>query len=113
MSIHGPAHYALEKLAQTADFLAVGEGDVRSRLAAAFSIFAYLKVDDFPEHLRKDFEWVIVQLTRFGPRYDHQGKQVEGSVDHTMHRIQNRTGRKIAARLVYLYHEIESHVYPR
>jgi len=111
--IHPGASYAYEKLLVALDSLAAGTGDVRERLLHAYECFPMLKPADFPEHLRADFQWVMDQLTRFGPRYHENGKLAQGSVEHTMRRIQNRRGARIARKIVHLYHELDGYLHDR
>jgi hypothetical protein len=95
------------------DSLATGAGDVRERILTAYSSFHPLKESDFPEHLREDYKWVMAQLTKYGPVYDHNGNVRVGSVENTLRHIKNSTGVKIANKLLFLYHELNSYVYPR
>lgn len=88
-----------EKLYVGVQTLAVGPGDVRSRLLGAFMSFHTLRVEDFPLELQRDWKWVMMKVTRFGPIYDHKGNVRKGSVEHTMERIHNSTGAKIARRI--------------
>lgn len=99
------SYYALEKLNQAVRLLAIGEGDVRSRLNEAYLVFHPVQERDFPDHLKKDWMWICEQLTRFEPPYEGRGR-----VEYTLSKIQNRTGRKIAERIVTLYHELESYL---
>ena len=93
-SVNERVHLAVETLA-------TGPGDVRSRLKSAGITLAPLRAREFPEELRKDFEWIMEQLTR----YDPVGS--EGSIEATMKRIQNSTGEKIAKRLFALYGKVQ------
>lgn len=111
--IHGPAHYALEKFFMATHSLAVGPGDVRERLCSAYQSFCTLTQEDFPEPLRADWHWIMQQLTRFGPRYDHDGRVQRGAVEETMRRIKKATGVRIAEKVVHVYHQLEHHVDPR
>jgi len=74
--------HALAKLSLAICELAIGPGDVRSRLLAAALALGGLMPKDFPEHLRPDFEWVEKMLTRAGP------------IPITLAKMQNRTGRQ-------------------
>lgn len=79
--------------------LATGKGDVRGRLLGAFMSLHTLDEEDFPEELKKDWVWIIKQLTKFGPVLDHKGEVRRGSVENTMSKIKNTTGSKIAGRI--------------
>lgn len=93
----GSPYYALEKLGLAVDALAVGEGDVRSRLSAAYMEMVAVSTRDFPEPLRAEFEDIKYQLTKHPKRYDD-----DSAIHHTLSRMQNRTGSKIAQRIVEL-----------
>jgi len=92
-------HYAQEKLYVAIRSLATGQGDVRARLVDAFMTFHTLKVDDFPPKYREDWKWIQNQLTKHGPIYDYKGRVYKGSVENTMSKIKNSTGRKIATKI--------------
>jgi hypothetical protein len=106
----GDSNYALEKLSLAVHDLAVGQGDVRRRLKNAYLEFHPVSKDDFPPHLRDDWDWIIKQLTRFGPIRHADGKVIIGAVDNTMSRIKNSTGTKIAEKIVALQSELEDYV---
>jgi len=99
--------YADEKLSRAVRLLAVLPGDVRSRLLHAFMEFHPLKEADFPPKLQKHYRWVMKQLTKRGPVFDHKGEVYRGSVEHTLSHIRNSTGAKIAERLVMLHDGVE------
>lgn len=104
----GSPGYALEKLSIALRSLATGAGDVRNRLRSAYLTFHPVKERDFPPHLQADWRWVMAQLTRFGPIMNHKGEVGTGSVDHTLSRIKNSTGTKIAEKIFDLHTELES-----
>lgn len=113
MTFHGPAQYAHQLLSQTVDTLATGAGDVRSRLWEAYSVFHPLTPKHFPEPLRKDFEWVMKQLTKREPYINSEGEIQKGSVQVSLQHMRNSTGIKIAKKLLQLHYAIDSHVNPR
>jgi hypothetical protein len=82
--------------------LAIGEGDVRGRLRSAFKPLRMLREEEVPIEMRSDFLWVMRQLTRLGPEVGPDGTMYKTAVDHTMSRIRNITGRKIAERIYKL-----------
>jgi uncharacterized protein YjbJ (UPF0337 family) len=106
----GSPGYALEKLSTAVHSLAVGKGDVRNRLRGAFMSFHPVQESDFPEHLKAKWRWIKGELTKFGPIVDDDGKVVDGSVDHTLSRIKNSTGRRIAEAIVSLQSELDSYL---
>ena len=113
MAFHGPAQYADQLLSQTVVTLATAPGDVRSRLWQAYSTFHPLTPEHFPEHLRKDFEWVMNQLTKRQPYINYEGRVQEGSVEVSLKHMRNSTGTKIAEKLVQLQYAIDRYVNPR
>jgi hypothetical protein len=99
--------YALEKLSSAVYYLAIGGGNIRSRLKTAYLEFHPVSVDDFPLHLQSDWKWIIAQLTRLGPVRDEDGVIRFGAIDHTLSKIRNSTGSEIAQRIVSLQSELE------
>ena len=86
--------------------LAVGEGDVRDRLRGAYRYLQMLSEKDVPPHLRNEWASILKTLTRFGPEVDSDGTVYRKSIDHTLSRIRNSTGRKIAERIWVLTREL-------
>jgi hypothetical protein len=113
MALHGPAQYAHQLLSRAVDTLATAPGDVRSRLLQAYSAFHPLTPEHFPEPLRKDFEWVIKQLTKREPFRNHEGQIQKSSVQVSLQHMRNSTGVKIAEKLLHLHYAIDRHVNPR
>jgi hypothetical protein len=111
--MNGPAFYASQNMLKALYSLATGPGDVRKRLLTAYGNFWVLTEDHFPEHLRADFRFVMKELRKFGPVYDRDGNMVRDAVEETLQRIKNRTGVKIANKLVHLYFELEGYLNKR
>ena len=101
--------YAHAKLRETIYSLAIGSGDVRKRLAQSYLVFFTLKEEDFPEELQSSWEWVQKELKRFGPIKRDDGSIFRGSVENTCSKIKNKTGVKIAKRLLEMYTFLESY----
>lgn len=99
---HHPYRYTVEKLTNTLECLATHPGDARERLTAAFHSFQTLRRDDFPNENRKDWDWVLEELTRYGP-FLHKGKVWRGSVENTMPHIRKASAAKIAKKIYELY----------
>lgn len=99
--------YIIEKLTNAMEALALGAGDIRSRLITAHRCMCTLRKDDFPSHLQADWDWIKQQLTRYGPIVGPSG-QIRSSVENTMNKIQNRTGVKIAERILKLYWSVSN-----
>ncbi len=113
MTFHGPAQYAHQLLSRAVDTLATAPGDVRSRLLQAYSGFHPLTPDHFPEPLRKDFEWVIKQLTKREPYINNKGQVQKGSVQVTLEHMRNSSGVKIAEKLLQLHYAVDTYVNSR
>ena len=97
-------NYAREKLFGAIANLALGPGDIRSRLWDAYTEMHPLREDDFPEELRADWHWIDTQLTKYEPRNEYE-REI-GQVQTTLMRIKRKTGVKIAERIYYLYEQI-------
>lgn len=96
------AKSVVERVYFSVNQLAVGEGDVRSRLKVAGFTLAALQERDFPLELREDFRWVMEQLTR------HKSDGRTGAIEATMYRIKNSTGAKIATRILHIYSKLQA-----
>lgn len=106
----GDPGYALEKLSAGTHALAVGRGDVRDRLRAAYLEFYPVQERDFPDHLKEKWRWIKSELTKFKSVTDESGKVLQGAADHTLSRIKNSTGQQIAEAIVSLQSELENHL---
>lgn len=95
------AESVIERVHLAIETLATGPGDVRSRLKRAGITLTPLQVREFPEELRREFQWIMEQLTR------HDPVRSEGRIEATMSRIQNSTGEMIAKRLFALYSKLQ------
>ena len=95
--------YAKEKLNTAVQLLAKGKGDVRSRLFSAYLEFHTLAEDDLPEEFRESWKWIISKLTKNEPSRDYKGDIIEGSVQQSLKHMQNRTGAKIADRILEIH----------
>lgn len=98
------ALYALEKFSDAVRTLAVGPGDVRSRLLTAFLGFHTVREEDLPRPLRRDFRWIERMLTRSAPRWKDEGR-----VQASLAQMQNRTGARIARKIVELQEALRIH----
>jgi len=92
--------YVEQQLRETIYSLATGPGDIRQRLAQSFQGFFILKKEQFPKELQADWEWVRTELTKFGPIKRDNGSIFRGSVEHTCSKIKNKTGVKIAKKIL-------------
>jgi len=91
------AVFAFGKISKAVYFLVTGPGDVRSRLRSAYLPLTFVHNDMIPTELRKHFEWVMAMLNRRQPRFPW-----EDSLDTTLGSMQNRTGTRIAERIMYI-----------
>jgi hypothetical protein len=98
--------YTVEKLTTAISVFVLHPGDARARLNDAFLSFHTLQDKDFPPHLLKKWQWVMFEITKFGPLLNHKGDVWRGSVEHTMSRIHNKTASKIIKVIYELYWEV-------
>ena len=99
-------NYIREKFDISIEQLATGKGNVRERLKTAYMNFHTLHKDDFPLALQKDWEWIVNQMTKFGPVLEEDESILQGSGEITIHRIKNLTAEEIAQRIFMLYREM-------
>ena len=99
--------YTYEKLLQAERSLALGEGDMRSRLSSAFLCFHTLMETDFPEDLKPEYRWIMSKLTAREPYYDYEGKVQVGSVARSCQSMRNKTAASIDERLLHLKDKIK------
>lgn len=96
--------YAHGKFLEAIELLATGPDDVKRRLYAAyFAIWPAVQEDDLPPNIRGDFRWVMAQLTKRGPVYNHRGKVISSDVNESLLRMRRVTGVKIAKRLLHIF----------
>ena len=110
--MNGDSGYALQKLELAALDLAVGPGDIRSRLKDVYINHLHvINENDFPDSLKREWKNILKALTKKGPILDADGEVFTGSVDNTLRRMWNKTGVKIAKNILELkdklrgYHE--------
>lgn len=89
--------YAMGKFREAVRDMAVGAGDVRERLRAAWLTIYMVEADDLPVPLRQHLTWVQGQLTKCEARH-----RFEGAVDATVNKMRRSTGVKIAERILAL-----------
>ena len=101
---------ALRKLEEALHVLAVGHGDVRSRLADAWLNLGQLTERDFPPDLQPMFQSVERRMTARQPDPNDSIQSRKGSVKYTMENIQNRSASKIAQDVWALWEEVRRRV---
>ena len=87
--------------------LAVGEGDVRQRLKGAYRQLRMLREDEVPEDQRKEWASILNILVKRGPIRGPNGEVYKGALEHTLDRMKNVSGRRIAERVYSLVRSIE------
>jgi hypothetical protein len=95
-----------EKLRATVYRLAVAEGNVRERLKGAHWYLRQLAPEDLPPDHREEFADILHELTWRGTERGPDGYVWRSAIDHTLARMRNGTGRRIAERLAALSHSI-------
>src|SRR5690606_41936515 len=79
--------------------LAVGEGDVRQRLRGAYRQLRMLREDEVPESHRKEWARILSLLVKRGPVRGPSGEVYKDALNHTIDRMRNTSGRKIAEQI--------------
>lgn len=102
--------YIVEKLTNALTCLATHPGDARKRVTAAYNCIQSLQETDFPPDCRKDWNWVLAELTKCGPLRSHSGEVVRGAVENTMLHRRNKTAAKIATKIYSLYWKLSSNI---
>jgi len=110
----GDPLYAEEKLTAAVYLMATGRGNVKDRLAQAFTEFVPVSESDLPEKFRSEFRWIRQALTT------KEAKQValiegrvvegvEGRIGATLATMRYEKAEEIARRLVRLSDELAAH----
>jgi len=103
--------YAHGKFLEAVEHLATGPDDVKRRLYDAyFKLWPAVQEDDLPPSIREDFRWVMAQLTKRGPAYNHGGKVISSDVNESLLRMHRATGVKIAQRLLRIFWQLDDYV---
>lgn len=89
---------ARDKLELAVRALAIGQGDVRSRLKVAYKHLRRLSARNMPVQAHCELEGILNELTKHGPDVKFELTAIE----HTMRRIRNKTGRALAIRIYEL-----------
>lgn len=96
-----------EKFNAALYYLAVGEGDVRARLRHAYTQLRRLREDEVPAPLRVEWRSILNALTARGPQRASSGDIQKNALDHTLDRMRNTSGRKIAERIYAMVGDAE------
>ena len=97
--------YSHQRFRHAVYALAVGPGDVRSRLLSVYvDDLSPISAVDLPPELKDDYVWVLQQLSKFrlSKKELEGGYWRYGHVEHTLRRIRNSTGARIAERICHI-----------
>ena len=97
-----PLDYLLEKFEAAVRELAIGEGDARARVVAAYGEFGHLQAERAPGPIRRDLRWIVRRLEKVEPRWDGDWRVLAST-----ERMQNRTACKIAERIWRIYEKLK------
>jgi hypothetical protein len=101
-----PYNRCKEKLRGAIYRLAVAEGDVRDRLKGAHWYLRQLSPEELPPEYREEFADILSELIWRGAERGPDGDVWRSALDHTLTRMRNGSGRRIAERLIALSHSI-------
>jgi len=84
--------------------LALGRGNLRSRLIDASREFLYrVKRENLPiDELKDDYDWIVKQLTIKEPMRDSSGNILWGQVQVSLYRRRSSTLQQIVERIFYI-----------
>lgn len=99
-------NYTKEKLGSIYFDLAIGEDDIRSRLANCENNLLIIKTQDFPLELQSEWTEIISLLTKKGPQKNINGVIELGSVKNTVLKMRKKNVSELAKRIVNLYYRI-------
>ena len=120
--------YAYEKFSRTIYALAIGAGDIRSRLLNAYDQFGVITQDHLLKHLREDLIWIKKTITKYNEKWPGQLEKLRvyekkdltfkerlpylypTPVEATLSRIRRSTGVEIAKRIFKIYESLDSQV---
>ena len=77
-----------EKFSLAVRALAIGEGDVRSRLQIAFKHLRRLSPAEVPQFAKDEWQSILDDLTRHRSEVGPDGEVYKTAIEHTMSRIQ-------------------------
>jgi hypothetical protein len=100
--------YVQQKLTLVIHGLAIGKGDIRSRLNDTYQIFHSLTVNDFPPKLQSEWEWILKKINSKSPIINHKGDVIIGSVENSLKGMRNSTAQKIAIKILKLHETMEA-----
>lgn len=96
-----------ERLDRATYYLAIGAGDIRSRLRLAGTELIGVGTEELPDWLRSEFEGIVSALTRNPAR-----EGFDGSLAATLHGMHRTTGVAIAERIWTLRYRVACSLKP-
>lgn len=96
-----------EKFYSALHRLAVGEGDVRTRLLGAHRFLRQLTKEEVPPELQSEWAEIMRLLTKRGPEVEQDGTICSPAAVHTLNRMRNSTGRRIAERIYMMVRALD------
>ena len=102
--------YAQEKLGAAMIKLATGERDIKSRLKSVYdSELCGLTIKNFPDELKEDWQKIMQELTKLGPRSINGTSIIIHPLNNTLGSIRLATGAKIAEKICDLKYKIDTY----
>lgn len=127
--LEGNYWYAYEKFYRAIYILAIGAGDIRTRLLDVFlDPLLMITTNHFPEDLQEDFIWIKKNITKYKEKWPGQLKELKvyerkdptfkerlayiypNAIEATLRRIRKSTAVEIARRIFKIYDSLESRV---
>ena len=105
----------MEKFGSAVYSLATGEDGIKRRLLPVFQgHLLCITPEHLPPQLRKDYQWIMKQVTKFDEKYPDYNRHFESSAgrhDHLiptklearLFRIRRATGAKVAGKLFHIW----------
>jgi len=93
-------HSARSKLVEAIKTLSIGKGKIQTRLLIVFDDLNALSNQDIPEEITQKWNEVNKLVTKYGPN------GLVGSIEHTLSRITEPTGIRIAVLIYEMYYHI-------
>jgi len=100
--------YALEKLGEIYYRLAIGEDEIRIRLANIEVEFMLIFDRDIPDELQNEWKYLKSKLTERGPYVRFDGVIERGPLQNTVKRMRKKTASNYANLLVQFYFKLKA-----
>ena len=100
---------AYNKLEEGIYILTIGYRDLKQRLIHCSRKFIYsLKVEDFPQYLKEDYEWICEQLTKKEPLRTIEGKVLVDQITMSVKHLRKSKIEDIVRRILYLRDKLDA-----